>query len=319
MEWLKRLLGWAPREPVRTVRVDDRADHEASPAPVNPEPAGAAPGLDPVAAVADDAPVVTDTPVSHDPPGNPVVDAAADDSEGDAAPPAVIDDAPITTAVDAAPEHAPADPAPDLAPALRPALAAFQRGEFKTALAVAAPHTCHRDAAVRVDARRLCAQALGELKRWDEAFDHWLAVFDDAPTAQSALQLATTSVMCDEAERGEAWLERFDQLNARELSPVLARASFLAALARCGEMSLALPHLQWMRDVYLQLHVTDPAFLRQRGVPPFDAFLASSLPILRGALSPLDVRSWYSALDGRLDEGGQQRLQQWVAGAAKAA
>lgn len=247
------------------------------------------------------------------------LDATTDDGKGNATPPAAVNDAPTTTAIDPAPEHAPADPGPDLAPVLRPALVAFQRGEFKSTLAVATPHACHRDVAVRVDARRLCAQALGELKRWDEAFDHWLALFDDEPTAHNALQLATASVMCDEAERGEAWLERFDQLNAREMSPVLARASFLATLARRGEMSLALPHLQWMRDVYLQLHVTDPAFLHQRGVPPFDAFLASSLPILRGALSPLDVRSWYSSLDGRLDESGQQRLQQWVAGPAKAA
>lgn len=221
---------------------------------------------------------------------------------------------PIATARVETTEIDPAAP-----PVLRPALAAFARGEFKSALAVAAAQVDHRDAAVRNQAHRLCAQSLAGLKRWDEAFDHWLALFDDQPSAFNALQLATTSVMCDEAERGEAWLERFDQLNARDLPPALARSEFLTALAARGRMSLALPHLQWLRDVYLQLHGTDPAFLQQRGVPSFEAFLADSLPILRGALSPLDVRSWYSAFDGRLDERGQHHLQQWVAGLAQAA
>lgn len=208
---------------------------------------------------------------------------------------------------------------PPAPPALRPAAAALARGEFKSALAVAAAQLAARDDSIRDQARRLCAQSLVGLERWDDAFDHWLTLFDDQPSAFNALQLATTSVMCDEAERGEAWLERFNQLNARDLPPALARREFVGALAARGEMSLALPHLQWLRDTYLQLHGTEPAFLQQRGVPPFEAFLADSLPILRGALSPLDVRSWYSALDGQLDERGQQQLHQWVAGLAQAA
>ncbi|MGH8085771.1 MAG: hypothetical protein ACREPV_10900 [Lysobacter sp.] len=307
MEWLKRLFGAILRGSSRgSTGVEVAADTvTGSPAAVelvderNPAD-GDAPPVVADCAVADGASVAALEP--------------GPESRRELEPQGETPPAPIATAAD---EMAEIDPA--AAPALRPALAAFARGEFKSALAVAAAQVDHRDAAVRNQAHRLCAQSLAALKRWEDAFDHWLALFDDQPSAFNALQLATTSVMCDEAERGEAWLERFDQLNARDLPPALARNEFLAALAARGEMSLALPHLQWMRDVYLQLHGTAPAFLQQRGVPPFETFLADSLPILRGALSPLDVRSWYSALDGQLDERGQQRLQQWVAGLAQAA
>ncbi|GAB2627285.1 tetratricopeptide repeat protein [Novilysobacter erysipheiresistens] len=296
MEWLKRLFGSILRGSSRgRVAIEVAADTVVAPREAPQDAVDDMP-----VAVAEDAAVAVAAPV-REPAREP-------------GPEVETRPTPIATARVETTEIDPAAP-----PVLRPALAAFGRGEFKSALAVAAAQVDHRDAGVRNQAHRLCAQSLAGLKRWDDAFDHWLALFDDQPSAYNALQLATTSVMCDEAERGEAWLERFDQLNARDLPPALARSEFLAALAARGRMSLALPHLQWLRDVYLQLHGTDPAFLQQRGVPSFEAFLADSLPILRGALSPLDVRSWYSALDGRLDERGQQHLQQWIAGLAQAA
>ncbi|MGO1069960.1 hypothetical protein [Lysobacter sp. CA199] len=207
-------------------------------------------------------------------------------------------------------------PAAAIAPELATALAALQRPDFETAFALAREHVEAAAPDTRADAHRLCALALSELDRYPQAFDHWHALFDLEPSAHNALQLATVSAMCDEVERGEAWLMHFDQINAdtREMSPVSARTNFISALNRAGHGQAALAHLEWLRDVYEQVRVTDSTYLYMRGIPFLSAFFDNSLPMLQAQLSPSQVRHWYSALDGKLDEDGQAQLQAWIAG-----
>lgn len=196
-----------------------------------------------------------------------------------------------------------------IAPALAPALQAYQAGRFDAAVAAAAPH-----AGTHADANRLCALAHSAMHRYAEAFPYWLALFGQEPSAHNALQLATTSVMCGEVPRGEAWLMKFDEINEEkhELSPVAARTNFISALTQSGHMAEALPYLAWVRDVYAHLRITDSHFLYMRGVPFFSAFLEVSLPTLRASLPADAVVAWYGELAGKLDEEGEAQLEAWI-------
>ncbi|MPV66245.1 hypothetical protein [Burkholderia sp. BE17] len=198
---------------------------------------------------------------------------------------------------------------PDIAPELAPALAAYQAGRHEAAIAGAAPH-----AERLADAARLCALAYSAMDRYPEAFQYWLALFDKEPSAHNAVQLATTSVMCGEVERGEAWMQKAAQVNheTREQSDVAACVNFISALMQSGHLHEALPHLAWMRDVYGQVRITDSTFLYMRGIPFFPTFLEKSLEVLK-ATQPADaIASWYGVLTGRLDEEGEAQLAAWV-------
>ncbi|MGS0893874.1 hypothetical protein ACVBGC_15250 [Burkholderia stagnalis] len=198
---------------------------------------------------------------------------------------------------------------PDIAPELAPALAEFQAGRHEAAIAAAAPH-----AEQLADASRLCALAYSALHRYPDAFPYWLKLFDKEPSAHNAMQLATTSVMCGEIERGEAWLQKAAQVNqdTREQSDVAARVNFISALMQSGHLREALPHLEWVRDVYGQVRITDSTFLYMRGIPFFPTFLEKSLEILT-ATQPADaIAPWYGALKGKLDDEGDAQLAAWI-------
>ena len=196
-----------------------------------------------------------------------------------------------------------------IAPVLAPALKAYQAGRLDAAIAAASPYVD-----TYADASRLCALAHSDAHRYGEAFPYWLALFQQEPSAHNALQLATTSVMCGEVPRGEAWLMKFDEINEErhELSPVTARTQFISALTQSGHLAEALPYLVWVRDVYAHLRITDSHFLYMRGVPFFSAFLEVSLPTVRASLSADAVVAWYEALAGKLDEDGEAQLAAWI-------
>lgn len=199
--------------------------------------------------------------------------------------------------------------APDIAPELAPALTAFQAGRHEAAIAAAAPHVERL-----ADAARLCALSYSAMKRYPEAFPCWLALFQHEPSAHNAVQLATTSVICDEVARGEAWMEKAAEVNhdTHEQSDVAARVNFISALMQSGHMREALPHLAWVRDVYGHVRITDSTFLYMRGIPFFSSFLENSFEILK-VTQPADaIAPWYGELKGKLDEEGEAQLAAWV-------
>jgi hypothetical protein len=216
----------------------------------------------------------------------------------------------------ARPDAPPAPPAaPDQAegaidPALAEALDAFQGERHEQAFALAS-----RQLQAGADAYRLCALSLSALGRHPEAFDYWLQLFEREPSAHNALQLATVSVMCGEPDRGEAWLAKFDQVNAqtREMSAALARGNFISALEQAGYGQRTLPHLEWLREAYASLSITDSHFLYVRGLPFFDTFLERSLPLLHAQLPPAAIAPWYRAIHARLDAEGQAMLDAHLA------
>ena len=197
----------------------------------------------------------------------------------------------------------------DIVPELAPALEAYQQGQHEAAIAAAAPYADRH-----ADANRLCALAYSDMRRYPEAFPYWLALFEQEPSAHNALQLATTSVMCGELKRGEAWLMKFDEINEQthEMSSVTARTQFISSLTQSGHVAEALPYLDWLRDVYAHVRITDSHFLYMRGIPFFPSFLANSLPILRANLPIEAIAQWYGELLGQLDEEGEEQLGQWL-------
>ncbi len=208
-------------------------------------------------------------------------------------------------------ETAPSDP-----PELIPAIAALKDNAFEKALEAALPYVEAESPAVRTDANRLCALSLSRLDRYEEAFAYWLNVFSREESVHNALQLATSSVMCDELERGKAWLAKADELNEkqREMSPVALRINFISALSRRGHFHDAFDHLQWMKTLYEQLHITDSTFLYLRNVPFFTAFLENSLPITKAVLSPEEAVRWYASMREHLDTDGQEEIDRLLHG-----
>lgn len=212
------------------------------------------------------------------------------------------------TPVPAAPVSA-AQEGGDIVAELAPALKAYQEGRHDEAVAIASPYADRF-----ADASRLCALAHSAQHRYLEAFPYWLALFQQEPSAHNALQLATTSVMCGELDRGEAWLMKFDEINqeSREMSPVMARTNFISALNQAGRQAEALPYLSWVRDVYAHVRITDSHYLWSRGVPFFPSFLERSQANLQTHMSAAEMAAWYGELSGKLDEAGEAQLAAWI-------
>lgn len=208
------------------------------------------------------------------------------------------------------PEPQEAAKPPDIAPELAPALEAFQAGRYDEAIAIAAPYADRQ-----ADANRLCALAYSSAGRYPDAFPYWLALFEQEPSAHNACQLASTSVMCGEIERGEAWFQKIHEINqeAGEATHVAYLTNFLSAFGQSGHLAEALPYLTILRDIYGGLHVTDSTFLHLRGVPFFSAFLEKSLEMLQPTQSAEEIKTWYEELKGKLDEEGEAQLVDWIA------
>lgn len=199
-----------------------------------------------------------------------------------------------------------------IAPELDAALSALNSENYAVAYAMARGQCAHPDTAVSTDAKRLCAQALSRLERWPEAFDNYHALFDAEPSAFNALQLASTSVMAGELLRGEAWFARAYELNDedRSMAPVRMRTGYLAALERAGETTACVAHLEWMRDMYQSLDITDSHLLWMHDIPPFSEFLWRSRALLADLMTMEQLRDWYRVMTDRLPEEWRTALDE---------
>jgi tetratricopeptide (TPR) repeat protein len=182
--------------------------------------------------------------------------------------------------------------------ALQPAVTALDAGNFSLAYALAQAQRQHPQAGVQLDATRLCAIALARMERWAEAFDEYHRLFDLAPDAHTALDLATTSIKFGELLRGQAWFERAEQLNlqSHQMPSAALRTAFLSALSQEGELAACLPHIEWLAQAYRTLRLTDSHLLWTRGLPFFSVFLQKSEPVLRHAFGDAEARNWYLRL-----------------------
>ncbi|MET3133018.1 tetratricopeptide (TPR) repeat protein [Oxalobacteraceae bacterium GrIS 1.11] len=215
---------------------------------------------------------------------------------------------------------APSAPAPPpTPPELAPALAALESADFSTALALALPYTEAPDQDLRNDARRMCALASARLGQWQQACDYWSALFEHAPSAHDALQMATCSVMKGDLARGQAWVARALDIAANkeaesggDASAVLIHTNFITALKNSGHAKAALPYLDWLKKLYESLNITDPTFLQMHGLPFFSAFLEQSAAVIDAAMEPAQARAWYGSMRHHLDREGEEELNQWL-------
>lgn len=211
-------------------------------------------------------------------------------------------------------EPAAAPAAPEDPPELAAAIDALQAERYGEVEPLALPYVNAEAPLLKADANRLCALACSRLERWPQAFGYWLSLFELEPSAHNAQQLATTSVMCGEIERGEAWLMKADEINAEthELSAVTLRTNIITALSKTGQYKAAVKHLEWLKRVYEHLSITDSTFLYMRGVPFFSAFLENSYPILNRVWTTDEMRVWYRSMQPQLDAEGREAVQKWV-------
>lgn len=212
--------------------------------------------------------------------------------------------------VEQADAAAPADPEE-----LKLALQALHEEQFAAALAAALPYCTAQDTALRNDANRLCALACSRLERWAEASRYWEALFETEATSHNALQVASSAVMGGALDKGEQWFAKALQVNQEtgDAPHIHSYTNFISALQMSGHLLAALPYLEWVRDVYQQLHITDATFLTLRGVPFFGSFLDKSAPIVAASMDAGQARNWYAAMLAHIDQDGQNELNAWMA------
>lgn len=197
---------------------------------------------------------------------------------------------------------------------LLPAVAAMEADDFGRAIDLAEDLRNHPDGVLRADALRLCALCLARLEKWNRAFDDYHALFACEPSVMNALQLATTSVMAGQLARGQAWFEKAGQLNgeAQKMPWPDLHTHFLSALAQKGEWAAGLPHVEWLRDMFMGMSSSDDNFVFMHGMPFLSVFFEKSLPFLRASMAEPEVVAWYEAMRGHLDAAGQEKLTAWL-------
>ena len=205
--------------------------------------------------------------------------------------------------------------APPTPTILQPAVTALEAEQYAVCHALAQAHCQHPEASVKADAWRLCALAKARMEEWAAAFNAYHQLFTLEPSSLNALQLATTSVMCGELARGEAWFKKAVELNEQNaaMPPAQQRTAYLSALERAGEFEAAVPHLEWLARGYMAMGITDDHFVWTRGFPFLSEFLTRSRQLLSQVMPEHDVRDWYARMVDALDEEGQRRVQKHLA------
>ena len=198
---------------------------------------------------------------------------------------------------------------------LRCAEQAFEAQQYEAALEAARPYRDCPDLAVTAASARISALACVRLDRWEEAVSHFETLFVLESSVHNALQLATTCVMAGRTEDGEQWMQAAIDMNALhwELPPIQLYTLYITTLKQRGQVREALPYLDPMREIYEQLHITDPGYLSERGVPYFISFLEQSAPIVEASMDAVQARQWYCAMLPHLDQAGREELQAWLA------
>lgn len=194
------------------------------------------------------------------------------------------------------------------------AVAAMQADKFSEAIELADPLRNHPEPALRADTLRLTALCLARLEKWEKAFDEYHALFAIERSALNALQLATTSVMADELARGQVWFERASQINidTEEMPWPTLHTNFLSALGNADQWAAGLPHIEWLRDMYQSVAISDDHFLFMRDMPFLSVFFEKSLPVLQASMNRQEVIAWYAAMAPHLDAEGQEKIANWL-------
>jgi tetratricopeptide (TPR) repeat protein len=207
-----------------------------------------------------------------------------------------------------------ADAGPRIAPELAAALEHLEAERYGEAVETAAAHVSSEDAALRPDARRICALACSRLGRWQSAARYFGMLFEDEPSAHNALQLATSSVMAGALAGGLRWMNTALALNAvsREVPHLALLTGFVTALKQAGQPAEAMPFIEQIRQAYIDTGSTDPTALYLRSMPFFSVFLNNSLHFVRSSLEPEQGRRWYAHMLPSLDPDGRSALNEWL-------
>ena len=196
------------------------------------------------------------------------------------------------------------------------ALADFENDAFESALLRVEGLLASDNAAMQADAWRLSALCLSRMGQWSRAYDAYRVLFERHPDAHTALQLATTAVMCGEVARGEQWFVTAEALNRAENAVPWADMliSILSAFASTAQWRAGLPYLVKLRQLYECSQSTDDTFLFMQRLPFLQSFFDKSLPFVRAAMDEDEVLAWYAVMRGHLDDGGRRQLDAWLNG-----
>jgi hypothetical protein len=205
-------------------------------------------------------------------------------------------------------------PGQDAPEELTAALDAMHAQHFTKALAAATPFCTAGEPGLRNDANRICALSASRLGQWRAAAGYWQALFAHESSSHNALQAATSLVMAGELAKGEQWFDNSLEISEEIADTALVHSytNFISALQLSGNLKAALPYLEWLKQVYQGLTVTDPTFLTLRGVPFFISFLDKSAPTIEAAMDGAQARAWYSSMLPHIDQDGQDTLNAWL-------
>ena len=164
------------------------------------------------------------------------------------------------------------------------------------------------------DANRICALACSQTGQWTRANAYWQALFERESTAHNALQVATTAVMADRVEEGCAWADRALAMNtdSHEMPGVSIITNLMSAMTAANQHAAAMPYLDQLKGLYVQVGITDSTYLYGHRLPFFSVFLEKSADILDRVLDADAQRQWYATMLPHLDAQGRADLSAWM-------
>ncbi|MBI5694363.1 MAG: tetratricopeptide repeat protein [Nitrospirae bacterium] len=93
-----------------------------------------------------------------------------------------------------------------------------------------------------------------------------------------------------------------------QISSVMLRFYFAQFLKERGEYGLAFGHVERMRAVYEELHITDDTFVYMRGVPMLGHTMELAMSLFPHLAGQVDPAKWLDAFAKKLDDEGRNYL-----------
>lgn len=205
---------------------------------------------------------------------------------------------------------------PELRKELREVRLAFEVDEdFDKAIALAKPFLSSADAELRRQAKKHIALSTFRKKEFQEASDLFRELADESADAGDWFNVVTSATLGGHIVDGEVAFQK--ALECQEAAGYTQQPSvprmrhwYACALRDQQEYRRAFEQIEELRGIYEQLKITDDTFVYIRDVPFLPDTMDVTVDVFRGLGNAVDAVGWIERLAAKLDDEGQQYLEE---------
>lgn len=166
--------------------------------------------------------------------------------------------------------------------------------------------------AVRRRALRITGLAHFHRGDYDAAVPFLREVAEAEETTDAWFNVVTSATMAGQVSKGLQAFRRATELNDSEgLTLPKMHYYFARALIDTGEYERALQPLEWLREAYADLGITDNHFVHRRGFPFLDHTLELVVEVFRELARDAEGRAWLDVLAPEVDEQGNETIDKY--------